>query len=183
MKNNKHTGWIETYSGLQFDFLNPTFDSICIVDIAHHLSNTCRFSGATSQFYSVAQHSIIMANMAKKHRLDDKTILQCLLHDAAETYMGDLSTPLKGMFPMFKAIENGILKLIFEKYHVPYPLFPICKQFDTIMLVTERLHLMPDTKNDWGVDEQPIKSIKIPPMTPREAESKFLSMFWKHYSG
>ena len=50
--------WMQTYSGVQFWPLDPHHSEINIVDIAHALSNMCRYAGHCREFYSVAEHSI-----------------------------------------------------------------------------------------------------------------------------
>ena len=57
----KSTEWIQTYTGVKFYPLNPCMDDIDIIDIAHSLSLQCRFTGHLSEFYSVAQHSVMVA--------------------------------------------------------------------------------------------------------------------------
>lgn len=54
--------WIETYTGKQFSLDNPTPDMICLEDIAHSLSMICRYNGHCERFYSVATHSILLAD-------------------------------------------------------------------------------------------------------------------------
>lgn len=54
--------WIQTYSGKKFEPLNPSIDSIDIIDIAHSLSMICRFNGHSQRFYSVAEHSSIVTD-------------------------------------------------------------------------------------------------------------------------
>src|SRR5574338_265665 len=50
---------IETFSGKMLDYENPTENMIDIVDIAHALSQICRFTGHCKQHYNVAQHSYL----------------------------------------------------------------------------------------------------------------------------
>ena len=47
---------IRTYTGRYFDILNPQAKDVSIIDIAHALSQLCRFTGHTEFFHSVAQH-------------------------------------------------------------------------------------------------------------------------------
>ena len=54
--------WIETYTGKQFWFLNPTPEMFDIEDIAHALSMVCRYAGHVTHFYSVAAHCCVMAD-------------------------------------------------------------------------------------------------------------------------
>jgi hypothetical protein len=51
--------YIRTFSGIKFPILEPQKECLSIVDIAHHLSNICRFTGATKFHYSVAQHCFV----------------------------------------------------------------------------------------------------------------------------
>jgi hypothetical protein len=81
---------MSTRSGLAFDLLHPDPFKIRIEDISCHLSKLCRFTGACSEFYSVAQHSIIVAR-----QLPPRLRFAGLLHDAAEAYTGDWSSPMK----------------------------------------------------------------------------------------
>lgn len=77
-----------TYTGRQFWPLDPRAEDIDIRDVAHHLSLICRFNGAGRAFYSLAQHSCLVADT-----LDAPLKLWGLLHDAAEAYdsrKGDL---------------------------------------------------------------------------------------------
>lgn len=58
-------GWIETFTGRQFFPLEPDFEQVDIRDIAHALSMKCRYTGHVREFYSVAQHSVLMEWNAK----------------------------------------------------------------------------------------------------------------------
>ena len=46
-------------SGNYFDLQDPSASRFEVTDIAHALSNICRFTGHTRQFYSVAEHSVL----------------------------------------------------------------------------------------------------------------------------
>lgn len=129
---------ILTATGRYFDFTRPTRDMIDIDDIAIALSRMPRFTGHTTTFYSVAQHSVLVA-----HVVPEEYALQGLLHDATEAYMGDMSTPLKQLVPEYKAIENRVERAICERFGLPFPLHPSIKAADLRMLVTERRDLMP----------------------------------------
>jgi len=107
--------YIITISGIKFDLLNPTPEQIKLIDIAHSLSMTNRFNGHTQFPYSVAQHSLAVAEM-----VDAPYKLGALLHDAGEAYIGDIITPVKCLLPKAKEIENCILDVVFTRYDAIY---------------------------------------------------------------
>lgn len=152
--------WIETVSGIQFEFLNPKQEQININDIAHALSLNCRFVGQCSGFYSVAEHSWHVA------RLLDGTPytvqLAGLLHDASEAYITDVASPVKKYMPEYQKMEDNIMTAIFERYDLEYPLHPAVKQADRTMLSIESHYLLPSKGNSW----QMWREIKRPPVIP-----------------
>lgn len=82
--------FITTHSGKKLSLIDPQPEDICIEDIGHHLGSICRFNGAINRFYSVAQHSVFVAD-----QIVDRIRLTALLHDAGEAYYGDMSSPFK----------------------------------------------------------------------------------------
>ena len=82
--------WILTASGRPFALLHPEDSAIDIDDIAEALAKLCRWTGHTTKFYSVAQHSGIVHDILPLNARP-----YALLHDAHEAYIGDWSTPLK----------------------------------------------------------------------------------------
>lgn len=102
-------GICQTRSGVAWDILNPNPENVRIEDIAHSLSNQCRYNGHTPEFYSVAEHSVRVSScLPPKHQLAG------LLHDAAETYLGDIVRPLKPMLLGFKELEEQTMEVILD---------------------------------------------------------------------
>src|SRR5271156_4912831 len=86
--SSSDSAWIQTFTGKKFYPFNPKPQDIDIRDIAHALSNICRFTGHTKRFYSVAEHSRNVAKLVPAHMK-----LQALLHDASEAYLCDIARP------------------------------------------------------------------------------------------
>lgn len=173
---NEYEGhWITTYTGKKLHYLEPQLDEIDIKDIAHALSLTCRFGGHCSEFYSVAEHCIRVAEI-----VPHKYNLQALLHDAGEAYLPDVPRPIKWDLPMYKEIENKIMDAILNKFNLDHVGKSEIKEADNILLATEARDLMDNTK-DWADLPTPLTEI-IVPMRSGEAELFFLHRF-KRYSG
>ena len=83
--------YITTVTGKHFDPMDPGNQDFNIVDIAHALSLICRGNGHIRFFYSVAQHSIACAEEAVARGYSPEVILGCLLHDASEAYLSDVT--------------------------------------------------------------------------------------------
>ncbi|VWC96208.1 hypothetical protein BCO18175_03727 [Burkholderia contaminans] len=173
---------ILTASGRYFDFLSPDPDSIVIEDIATALSRICRFTGHTTRFYSVAQHSVLVSYLVPQ-----EFALQGLLHDASEAYLGDVSSPLKQLLPDYKVIEKRVERAILERFGLPFPLHPSIKDVDLRALVGERRDFMPEPIDSYRVTDSVAWSwtdgVEAAPdepryaFTPEEARAMFLDRY------
>lgn len=108
--------YIITYTRKHFDPVHPDKELICIQDIAHALSMICRGNGHVSTFWSVGEHCICCAKEALGRGYSNRLALACLLHDASECYMSDVPRPLKQEMETYKAIENRLLQVIYQKF-------------------------------------------------------------------
>lgn len=107
---------IATYTGKMFDPLAPEPALIDIRDIAHALSLLCRANGHFPTFYSVAQHSLACCREAMERGLSKRIQLACLLHDASEAYLSDVTRPVKAVMPMYLELEAPLQEAIWNKW-------------------------------------------------------------------
>ena len=129
--------WILTSTGKRFDLYEPDADMIDPRDISHALAHLCRFNGHTREFYSVAQHSCIVAELVpEEHKL------AALLHDATEAYLGDMTRPLKLWMPDYRGFEDVVWMRVCERFDLALNLPASVHHADLIALATERRDLM-----------------------------------------
>ena len=136
---------INTYSGVEFYPLNPREDEIKIEDIAHALSLVCRGNGHVKYFFSVAQHSINCYLEAKSRSYSREIQLGCLLHDASEAYLSDITRPVKKELSEYLAIEKKLQGEIYKKYNINIEkkeVFSKIKLIDDEILKFEMLNLL-----------------------------------------
>ncbi len=173
MNNFATTSYVSTYSGNRFYPLGPRIDRVTIEDIVHGLAYQCRFNGQTREFYSVAQHSLIVASLVAPHLR-----LAALLHDAAEAYLGDMVKPLKVLMPEFADLEDRVSALIASAFGVDFSDYAPIKRADLIALATEKRDLMPHSAERWayldGIDALPDPIVT---MSPWQAKQAFLARF------
>lgn len=100
--------YITTFTGVRFSFLDPKPEQFRIRDIAHSLAFTARFRGHTTRFYSVAEHSLLVAALARENGRSLDVQTAALMHDAHEAYVGDVPSPLKWACPAFAAVEDQV---------------------------------------------------------------------------
>jgi 5'-deoxynucleotidase YfbR-like HD superfamily hydrolase len=171
---------IQSRSGRYINFVDPDQSAFCIHDIAHALSHTCRFGGHTRDFYSVAQHSVLVSYL-----VPENDQFAALMHDAAEAYVGDVPSPLKQLLPEYKVIEKRIEACLFERFGL-YDGMPVSvKKADLIMLATEQRDLMTHNSHDlvqWECirDIEPAR-FKIRAQRPEDARKSFLERFERLY--
>ena len=110
---------IKTYSGKMFDPIKANAEEIDIRDIAHALSMLCRANGHFPHFYSVGQHSVNCMNEARARGYSKRVQLGCLLHDASEAYISDITRPIKPHISGYLEIESRLQGQIFDKWITP----------------------------------------------------------------
>lgn len=108
--------YIRTVTGKHFDPVDPVEDLIDIYDIAHALSMLCRANGHFPVFYSVAQHCIACAKEAICLGLPEEIIIGCLLHDASEAYLSDVTRPVKKDLPYYLEVEERLQNLLWKHF-------------------------------------------------------------------
>jgi hypothetical protein len=171
-------GVILTVGGHWFNVLDPDPSTIHIEDIAHALSNQCRFTGHLKRFYSVAQHSVLVSQVC-----DPEDAYYGLLHDGTEAYLSDIARPVKQhpeLGPAYLAIEARLMSAIEERFGLQAGMPPSVKEADNTVLMAEANALMPD---NWRVsfsnaaftyDAAPVG---IFPWMPIEARFNFVQRF------
>lgn len=154
---------IRTVSGRYVNVFALEPHMIHIGDIAHALSNTPRFGGHLPRWYSVAMHSLHVADLVEpEHKLS------ALLHDASEAYLLDMPKPIKDRLPDYMALEQQVQGFIAKVYQLPHPLPSAVKAADEQALRTEWRTMM------LG---QPQPSMRYLNMKPDEVRVAFVESY------
>lgn len=153
--DTRERGWMQTYSGRRFHPLEPRASDVELVDVAHGLAMTCRYGGQCRQFYSVAEHCVLVSEFVEAHArnagmaaADVRKLAQlALMHDSAEAYIGDMIRPLKHQPEMiaFRDAETAIEREIAYAFGLVWTpeAHDIVKRIDDRILIDEISHLMP----------------------------------------
>lgn len=163
--------WIQTATGKQFWPIDPRPHEVCIEDIAHALSMLCRFGGHCRRFYSVAEHSVLLARAATAGNK-----LWALMHDASEAYLVDVPRPLKPFLTGYREAEDKIMRAVAVKFHLRLDMPEEVKRLDVAILMDEMLQNMAAPPARWSTDTQPI-GIKLQFWSPERAREEFLLTF------
>lgn len=150
--------------------------------IAQTLSRVCRFWGQTSEFYSVAQHCLVMENLFEDIELKK----WAMLHEVFEGLTGmDIPTPIKHSDYMleYRDAENRCLFQAAEIFGLTPPVPKEIKIADKKLMVTEALRFMNTTNYNWKEIAEPYKiSVIGRPMDMKEAEIAFLTRWYELFS-
>lgn len=172
-------GCVQTSSGVLFNVVDPRVVDVRLKDIARALSQQCRFSGQTSKFYSVAEHSIWVS-----HLVPPELARAGLLHDASEAYLTDLARPIKHLPELagYRALEERVEQAIAARFELLWPWPDAIKEADVTMLAAECRQLMPWQKQaDWWGDlatrELPVilDGARLGGMSPDAAAALFIA--------
>lgn len=168
--------WCQTATGRQFWPLDPRPEEVFIDDIAHALSNVCRFGGHCRTFYSVAQHSYLVSKTC--FAID---AMAGLLHDSQESFVGDMVRPLKHTDEMrtYRDAEERVRLAIFQRFGLPSAIPDSVKRADEVLLATEARDVMGgECAGKWFLRAKPLPEIIIP-WDPITAKRAFLDRFYE----
>jgi len=181
-------------SGRQVDLMAPTPEAVSLEDIAHSLSLQCRFCGHTREFYSVAQHTLVVARLVRQaiergersngaltriQRVQRQR--QALHHDDAEAYIGDVIGPLRGLVPAHNRLEKAWGRAISARLELWAYSSSWLNRYDRLAAAVEA-HALLNPVPDWAwerINEEPTAFAElgpIEPLPPLEARMQWLAM-------
>jgi len=165
--------YVSTCSGRHLYPLAPDAAQIDIEDIAHGLANQPCFHGQTSGFYSLAQHSLLVASLVSL-----PLRLAALLHDAATAYFGEMAPSVRQLLPEFAIIEKRVMAAIGEKFAIAGFDAPAIKRAHLIAQATEQRDVYPQMVRLAGrLDRSAPIPRRIELMSPEEAREQFMEQF------
>lgn len=144
----KLDGCISTFSGIRFNLLNPTPEMVNLDDIVKGLAYKAHFGGQTPEYFSIAQHCLLVCYlMIRRDITDSELLLLGLLHDAAEAYIGDMVKPLKVHLSFFCEVEDRIMKAICDKFNIDFGRMKEVKPFDIMVQDDEYMQFFKNKKS------------------------------------
>ena len=159
-------------SGAWFDLLDPHGSDFDIEDIAHGLAHVCRYAGQCDDFYSVAEHSLLVSEACVAAPFAG------LMHDAAEAFIGDVVRPLKQLLPDYRTIERGVEAAVFARFGLEGGIPASVKEADLEVLAAEQEQIMPPGTADWAraAAIEPAR-VRVRHLPPAQAKRDFLERF------
>ena len=162
--------WGLSSTGRVIDHTNPlaTASKISVGEIAHSLATINRYCGHALRPISVAEHSLLVADILEQVMgLGVHAQLAGLMHDAHEAATGDTATPVKQRvgttWYVFEAEWEHAFHKAFGLCEAMATHGPAIKRADLIALATERRDLMHPGGPAWpslaGVE--PLASVNL----------------------
>lgn len=181
---NTSKDWMMMNSGKRVFPLHVTIDDIDINDMAHNLGQICRYNGSVDDFYSVAEHSLLISGALKRDGKKPIVQLQGLLHDGPEYITGDMIRPLKNALAnevpaaraFLMAVDANIEECIAEKFELG-PESQFIKEYDDRIVNDEKQFLF-GTDKPWVHGGEPL-GVEIKCYTPNEARRHFRFRFYQ----
>jgi 5'-deoxynucleotidase YfbR-like HD superfamily hydrolase len=178
---------IDTASGVRLDLDNPRPEDVRVEDVAGGLSKVCRFGAQAREYYSVAQHALLVQRLVVEagHR---ELALVALHHDSHEAYLCDIPTPLKRKIAKDTNVYDRACELldiaIGEAFGFQWPGRGLpeqraIKRADKQALLMEAARLLPDggkaLRRDKGLGEEEYRDLAPleEPLPPADAEKLF----------
>jgi uncharacterized protein len=168
---------IQLNNGRYFSFETLNVEVIDIELVAAVLSKAPRFGGHTIRFLSVAEHCVAASKIVAPG-----FEMEALLHDCAETVLGDMPTPIKRILPDYSALLAKVEAKLHPQFGIPVAMSPEVRHADLVCLATEREYLKTKTTEQggsWAILEGIDPDWRIAPrcLSPRKAEQLFLNRY------
>jgi len=141
----KMPDYMTTYKKRHVSVTVPKPEDFLLEDIAHALSMMTRANGHFPEFYSVAQHCIHCCEEAQARGCGKRAALACLLHDASEAYLADITRPVKKYLTQYIGFEKVLQNVIYKKFMGSLPddqERALVKSIDDALLYYEFWHYM-----------------------------------------
>ena len=182
MTTERFGDWSQTFTGRAFWPMDPRAEDVCIEDIAHALALQCRFAGHCREPYSVAEHSVRVAEYIRSRGGGAAEVFAGLMHDSGETYLQDVVRPVKRQPEMrpYRNVELIVQTTINKMFGLPIDAhdWAIVHEADEVLLATEARDLMAKPPADWRLSQPPMAEV-IVPWDWRAAEREFLARFYE----
>jgi hypothetical protein len=148
--------WKLTAAGVRVNLADPRPDVFELHPQAHALAQNNRFTGNAARPYSVAEHSLLVAEILEREFKAPPIVrFGGLHHDGHESITGDVSTPDKIIIgPAWSRYERPWARACRQRWGLLDTFDQhgaLIKRADLIALATERRDLMPDHPDEWDV--------------------------------
>lgn len=177
------SAWLQTFTGRAVEPGDFKVEHVDRYDIAHALSHVCRFTGHVSRFYSVAEHSILVASVIDEWTLGvgymargllgkvvrtpkGQAVAHGLMHDASEAFLADIAAPVKRLpaFAEYRKLEEHVQSTIESAFGIydssvtlktseTLKISALTKRADLIVLKYEAARLMLPPPKDWALPD------------------------------
>ena len=188
--------WVLLHNGEPYDFVGDG-GRIDILTLASQLAKINRFCGATLEPYSVAQHSVHVADIAQRRGCHAETCMLALLHDAHEIITSDIPSPvgreLGGLARIQAEAQFRIERdLLGDDLHrrvigrqgrfgdsIAHARKDMVHRCDLIALATEKQQLLVPGRRNWEMDLPEPDKITLIPVSWQKARDGFIARYCK----
>ena len=133
--------YITTHSLKRISSLDVKTSDIDLEDMVRGLAMTVRFRGQLKDFYSVLEHQLLVAKLARSEGASLEIQRACMLHDGHEYLTGDFPSPYKHDVPVMRLWEGKIERTFREALNLPneknYAVWEVVKFYDMMSLHLE----------------------------------------------
>ena len=153
--------WLDTSSGRRVNLARPEPSDISAEDVAGALSRVCRFGGHAREYFSVAQHALLVEEIVDSWGRSDLA-LEALHHDSHEAFTCDIPSPLKkllsaaGEYSVYQALRDRFDDAISAAFGFSRHLLPsdqrVLKRADSVAFALEASRLLANGGDDAIAD-------------------------------